>query len=93
MLIFQVVGVSQSRIQSRRGSLAPSRMASMAVSRATSRVGSRAGSRMGSRTNSMNSLHNIDGELPETLGNIKTVTENQEAVMSFFYTDASNQVR
>jgi len=88
-----VVGVSQSRIQSRRGSLAPSRMASMAVSRATSRVGSRVGSRMGSRTNSMNSLHNIDGELPETLGNIKTVTENQEAVMSFYYTDASNQVK
>ena len=91
-MVAQVVGVSQSRVQSRRGSLAPSRLASMAVSRATSRVGSRVGSRMGSRTNSMNSLHNIDGELPETLGNIKTVTENQEAVMSFFYTDASNQV-
>jgi hypothetical protein len=83
-----VAGVSQSRMQSRRGSLAPSRLASMAVSRAQSRMGSR----MGSRSNSMNSLHNIDGELPEALDTIKAVTETQEAVMSFYYTDASNQV-
>merc|ERR1719394_63724 len=63
-----VVGVSQSkrssRVQSRRGSLAPSRLASVAASRVQSRVGSR----MGSRTNSMSSVHNVDGELPETLG-------------------------
>merc|ERR1711936_1540117 len=88
-----VVGVSQSkrssRVQSRVGSLAPSRLASMAASRAQSRVGSR----MGSRTNSMSSLHNVDGELPETLGSIKSVTDSQEAVMSFYYTDAANQVK
>ena len=41
----------------------------------------------------MSSLHNIDGELPETLGSIKSVTDSQEAVMSFYYTDAANQVR
>lgn len=40
----------------------------------------------------MASLHNIDGELPETLENIKAVTESQDAVMSFYYTDSSNQV-
>ena len=44
------------------------------------------------RTNSMSSLHNVDGELPETLGSIKSVTDSQEAVMSFYYTDAANQV-
>merc|ERR1712130_181853 len=88
-----VVGVSlskrSSRVQSRVGSLAPSRLASMAASRVQSRVGSR----MGSRTNSMSSLHNVDGELPETLGSIKNVTDSQEAVMSFYYTDAANQVK
>jgi len=88
-----VVGVSQSkrssRVQSRRGSLAPSRLASVAASRVQSRVGSR----MGSRTNSMSSVHNVDGELPETLGSIKSVTDSQEAVMSFYYTDAANQVK
>ena len=41
----------------------------------------------------MSSLHNVDGELPETLGSIKSVTDSQEAVMSFYYTDAANQVR
>ena len=40
----------------------------------------------------MNSLHNIDGELPETLDAIKNVTETQDAVMSFYYTDSENQV-
>ena len=45
------------------------------------------------RTNSMSSLHNVDGELPETLGSIKNVTDSQEAVMSFYYTDAANQVQ
>ena len=40
----------------------------------------------------MSSLHNVDGELPETLGSIKSVTDSQEAVMSFYYTDAANQV-
>merc|ERR1719490_293816 len=41
----------------------------------------------------MSSLHNVDGELPETLGSIKSVTDSQEAVMSFYYTDAANQVK
>ena len=40
----------------------------------------------------MSSVHNVDGELPETLGSIKSVTDSQEAVMSFYYTDAANQV-
>jgi hypothetical protein len=40
----------------------------------------------------MSSLHTIDGELPEALDTIKAVTETQEAVMSFYYTDAANQV-
>ena len=100
--------VGCSRMASRVGSLAPSRRGSLLPSMAVSRVGSRLGSRMGSRstvlcprsgrssmllrTNSMNSLHNIDGELPETLDAIKNVTETQEAVMSFYYTDSENQV-
>ena len=93
-----------SQIASRVGSLAPSRCGSLLASRVQSRVGSRMGSRstveslksgrpfMLLRTNSMNSLHNIDGELPETLDAIKNVTETQEAVMSFYYTDSENQV-
>ena len=100
--------VGASRMASRVGSLAPSRRGSLLPSMAVSRVQSRVGSRMGSRliveslksgcssmllrTNSMNSLHNIDGELPETLDAIKNVTETQEAVMSFYYTDSENQV-
>jgi hypothetical protein len=93
-----------SRMASRVGSLAPSRCGSLLSSRVQSRVGSRMGSRstvlfpwsgrssMLLRTNSMNNLHNIDGELPETLDAIKNVTETQDAVMSFYYTDSENQV-
>ena len=40
----------------------------------------------------MTSLYELDGALPDTLGQIQQVTENQEAVMSFFYTDQDNQV-
>ena len=100
--------VGASRMASRMGSLAPSSCGSLLPSMAVSRVQSRVGSRMGSRftvqspqsghssmllrTNSMSSLYNIDGELPETLETIKNVTETQEAVMSFYYTDSENQV-
>ena len=101
--------VGASRMASRVGSLAPSRRGSLLPSMAVSRVQSRVGSRMGSRliveslksgcssmllrTNSMNSLRNIDGELPGgTLDAIKNMTETQEAVMSIYYTDSENQV-
>jgi hypothetical protein len=40
----------------------------------------------------MTSLYDPDGALPDTLGQIQQVTESQEAVMSFFYTDQDNQV-
>ena len=40
----------------------------------------------------MTSLYDPDGALPDTLGQIQHVTESQEAVMSFFYTDQDNQV-
>ena len=39
----------------------------------------------------MTSLYDPDGSLPDTLGQIQQVTESQEAVMSFFYTDQDNQ--
>ena len=40
----------------------------------------------------MTSLYDPDGAVPDTLGQIQQVTESQEAVMSFFYTDQDNQV-
>ena len=64
----------------------------MAASRIASRVVSTAASRLGTRSNSMTSLHDLDGPLPDTIEQIQHVTENQEAVMSFFYTDEDNQV-
>jgi len=70
-----------------------SRLNSVVNSRMPSRVMSRATSRLGTRNNSMNSLYDLDGSLPDTLGQIQHVTENQEAVMSFFYTDDDNQVK
>eukprot|EP00091_Calanus_sinicus_P001585 TRINITY_DN11596_c0_g1_i1.p1 TRINITY_DN11596_c0_g1~~TRINITY_DN11596_c0_g1_i1.p1 ORF type:complete len:313 (-),score=77.49 TRINITY_DN11596_c0_g1_i1:83-1021(-) len=66
---------------------------SLVTSRIPSRVMSRAASRMGTRNNSMTSLTDLDGALPDTLGQIQQVTESQEAVMSFFYTDQDNQVK
>ena len=64
----------------------------MAASRIASRVVSTAASRLGTRNNSMTSLHDVDGPLPDAIEQIQQVTENQEAVMSFFYTDRDNQV-
>jgi len=66
---------------------------SMAASRIASRVVSTAASRLGTRNNSMTSLHDMDGPLPDTIEQIQQVTESQEAVMSFFYTDQDNQVK
>ena len=40
----------------------------------------------------MTSLYDVDGPLPDTMEQIQQVTESQEAVMSFFYTDQDNQV-
>ena len=64
----------------------------MAASRIASRVVSTAASRLGTRNNSMTSLHDMNGPLPDTIEQIQQVTESQEAVMSFFYTDQDNQV-
>lgn len=83
-----------SRVQSCVVSSGPSRMQSTVASRAVSRAVSRRGSVLGSRTNSMESLlYDLDGELPDTIGQIKQVTESQDAVMAFYYTDADNQVK
>ena len=41
----------------------------------------------------MSSLYEVDGPLPDTIGQIQQVTENQEAVMSFYYTGDDNQVK
>ena len=64
----------------------------MVTSRIPSRAMSRAASRLGTRSNSITSLYDPDGAVPDTLGKIQQVTESQEAVMSFFYTDQDNQV-
>ena len=64
----------------------------MAASRIASRVVSTAASRLGTRNNSMTNLQDMDGSLPDTIEKIQQVTESQEAVMSFFYTDKDNQV-
>ena len=65
---------------------------SRVVSRGVSAAPSLLGSRMGSRCNSMSSLYELDGPLPDTIGQIQQVTEQQEAVMSYYYTGDDNQV-
>jgi len=72
---------------------ATSRGHSLVTSRIPSRAMSKAASRMGSRSDSMNSLFNLDGPMPDTIGQIQHVTESQEAVMSFYYTGQDNQVK
>ena len=62
-------------------------------SRVHSRTVSQAASLMGSRCGSMTSLYEMDGPLPDTIGQIQQVTEHQEAVMSFYYTGDDNQVK
>jgi len=66
---------------------------SRVVSRGVSTAPSLLGSRMGSRCNSMSSLYELDGPLPDTIGQIQQVTEQQEAVMSYYYTGEDNQVK
>lgn len=66
---------------------------SRSESRAASRTASRVVSRMGSPYTSMTDLHDIDTEAPDTIEQISKVTEAKEAVMSFYYTDADNQVK
>jgi len=73
-----------SRVSSCVGSLAPSRRGS---------VISRAVSRMGSRINSSDSLCDLGQELPGTIDQMKQLTENQEALMSFYYNDSKSQVK
>ena len=70
-----------------------SRMQSRIQSTVQSRTVSQAASLMGSRCGSMSSLYEVDGPLPDTIGQIQQVTENQEAVMSFYYTGDDNQVK
>jgi len=78
-----------SQSHSRVVSLGPSRRGSTVASRAVSRVPSR----LGSRSNSMESIYDVDGELPDTIEQIKKVTESQDAVMAFYFTDSDNQVK
>ena len=75
-----------------RHSSTHSRVVSRGVSAAPSLLASRMGSRMGSRCNSMSSLYEVDGPLPDTIGQIQAVTEQQEAVISYYYTGEDNQV-
>ena len=65
---------------------------SRVVSRGVSAAPSLLGSRMGSRCDSMSSLYEVDGPLPDTIGQIQAVTEQQEAVISYYYTGEDNQV-
>ena len=58
----------------------------------SSRVGSCAVSRMGSRVNSEENLCEVRGKLPDTIEQIKQVTDNKEAVMAFYFKDSSRQV-
>ena len=41
----------------------------------------------------MSSLYEYEGPLPDTIGQIQQVTEQQEAVISFFYTGEDNKVK
>jgi len=66
---------------------------SRSQSKAASRVASRVVSRMGSPSTSMTNLYDIDNEAPDTIEQISKVTEANEAVMSFYYLDADNQVK
>ena len=66
----------------------------------TSRVVSTAATPLaGSRHGSMSSLLDLEGggggggALPDTIGQIQAMTEQQEAVMSFYYTDTDNQLK
>ena len=64
----------------------------------TSRVVSTAATPLaGSRHGSMSSLLDLEGGggggLPDTIGQIQAMTEQQEAVMSFYYTDTDNQLK
>lgn len=76
--------VSNSRSQSR--------VVSRAASRTASRAASRAVSRMGSRASSYNSLYGLEEDSP-ALEHIRQVTQHQNAVMAFYYTDSLNQVK
>ena len=58
-----------------------------------SRPMSTSASLMGSRCNSMSSLYETDGPLPDTIGQIQQVTEHQDAVMSFYYTGQDNKLK
>jgi len=62
-------------------------------SKVHSRAVSTAASLMGSRSGSMSSLYEYEGPLPDTIGQIQQVTEQQEAVISFFYTGEDNKVK
>ena len=68
-------------------------MTSLVGSAVPSRVGSCGVSRMGSRVNSEDSLCELGGKLPGTIEQIKHVTDNQEAVMAFYYRDSPTEVR
>ena len=84
--------MSAVKFQHENMSAAVTSSQSRVVSRAVSTAPSLLASRMGSRCNSMSSLYELDGPLPDTIGQIQQVTEQQEAVMSYFYTGDDNQV-
>jgi len=69
-----------------------SRMHSRVTSRATSRASSRAVSRMASRRSSFSSLAGLDEASP-VLDHIRQVTQYQESLFAFYYTDEDNQMQ
>ena len=84
--------VSAVKFQHENMSAAVSSSQSRVVSRAVSTATSQLGSRMGSRCGSVSSLYEVDGPLPDTIGQIQQMTEKQESVMSYYYTGNDNQV-
>jgi len=85
--------VSAVKFQHENMSAAVSSSQSRVVSRAVSTATSQLGSRMGSRCGSVSSLYEVDGPLPDTIGQIQQMTEKQESVMSYYYTGNDNQVK
>merc|ERR1719468_1072708 len=69
-----------------------SRMHSRVTSRATSRASSRAVSRMASRRSSFSSLAGLDEASP-VLDHIRQMTQYQESLFAFYYTDEDNQMQ
>eukprot|EP00092_Neocalanus_flemingeri_P017701 GFUD01019149.1.p1 GENE.GFUD01019149.1~~GFUD01019149.1.p1 ORF type:complete len:343 (+),score=73.56 GFUD01019149.1:975-2003(+) len=84
---------SSSRIHSRQVSLAPSAATSRRGSLIPSEIISTAVSRM--ESNGTSSVHHFEvvREVPDTIMNIKEVTDTKDPVLAYYYKDSSSEIR